>query len=52
MVNVPGADVQNVAPPTLALLALATAQLGGALLLRGAARGGYSGQGRGWPWSR
>ncbi len=35
MVTVPGADVQNSSPPTLALLSLATAQLGLALLLRG-----------------
>jgi len=35
MVNVPGEDVQNTAPPTLALLALATTQLGSVLLLRG-----------------
>lgn len=34
MVNVPGEPVQNAAPPTLALLALACAQLGAALLLR------------------
>lgn len=34
MVTVPGADVQNPSPPTLALVALATAQLGLALLLR------------------
>jgi hypothetical protein len=34
MVNVPGESVQNAAPPTVALLALATAQLGLALLLR------------------
>lgn len=34
MVTVPGADLQNSAPPTLALIALATAQLGLALLLR------------------
>lgn len=35
MINVPGAQVHNVSPPTLALLALATAQLGLALLLKG-----------------
>lgn len=34
MVSIPGAAVQNSAPPSLALLALATAQLGLALLLR------------------
>jgi hypothetical protein len=34
MVTVPGAEVQNSSPPTLALLALACAQLGLALLLR------------------
>lgn len=34
MVNVPGQAVQNVSPPTLALLALAATQLGLALLLR------------------
>lgn len=33
MINVPGAEVHNVSPPTLALLALATAQLGVALVL-------------------
>ncbi|MDT0164893.1 acyltransferase [Actinotalea sp. AC32] len=36
MVNVPGAPVQNASPPNLALLALAAAQLGLALLARGA----------------
>jgi hypothetical protein len=34
MVTVPGAAIQNPSPPTLALVALATAQLGLALLLR------------------
>jgi hypothetical protein len=34
MVSVPGAPVQNSSPPTLALIALATAQLGLVLLLR------------------
>src|SRR5690606_15181201 len=34
MVTVPGAPVQNSSPPTLALVALAVAQLGLALLLR------------------
>jgi hypothetical protein len=34
MVGVPGEDVQNTAPPTLALLALAVAQIGVALSLR------------------
>jgi fucose 4-O-acetylase-like acetyltransferase len=34
MVTVPGAEIQNPSPPTLALVALATAQLGLALLLR------------------
>jgi hypothetical protein len=34
MVTVPGADVQNSSPPTLALVALAATQLGLALLLR------------------
>jgi peptidoglycan/LPS O-acetylase OafA/YrhL len=34
MVTVPGADVQNSSPPTLALVALATTQLGLALLVR------------------
>lgn len=34
MVNVPGEELQNTSPPTLALLALATTQLGVALLLR------------------
>lgn len=34
MVTVPGAAVQNSSPPTLALVALATAQLGLALLVR------------------
>ena len=34
MVSVPGAAVQNPSPPSLALVALATAQLGLALLLR------------------
>jgi fucose 4-O-acetylase-like acetyltransferase len=33
MVNVPGEEVQNAGPPTLALLALATTQLGLAMLL-------------------
>lgn len=33
MVDVPGEEIQNVAPPSLALLALATVQLGVALLL-------------------
>lgn len=36
MVDVPGAALRNLAPPTLALLALATAQLGLVLLLRDA----------------
>lgn len=35
LVSVPGAQVQNSSPPSLALLALATAQLGVALLTRG-----------------
>src|SRR5699024_10769856 len=35
MINVPGHDVHNVSSPSLALLALATAQLGLALLLSG-----------------
>lgn len=34
LVSVPGAPVQNSSPPSLALLALATAQLGAALLTR------------------
>jgi fucose 4-O-acetylase-like acetyltransferase len=37
MVTVPGAAMQNSSPPSLALVALATAQLGLALLLRGPA---------------
>ncbi|MGQ5264086.1 acyltransferase family protein [Micromonospora sp. ZYX-F-536] len=37
MLNVPGARLDNAAPPSLALLALATAQLGLILLLRGPA---------------
>ncbi|MBD0421790.1 acyltransferase family protein [Streptomyces sp. TRM S81-3] len=36
MVDVPGTSFRNLSPPTLALLALATAQLGLALLLRDA----------------
>lgn len=35
LVSVPGAPMQNSAPPSLALMALATAQLGAALLTRG-----------------
>jgi peptidoglycan/LPS O-acetylase OafA/YrhL len=38
MVDVPGTSFRNLSPPTLALLALATAQLGLVLLLRDAAR--------------
>ncbi|PWI05955.1 acyltransferase [Streptomyces sp. NWU339] len=36
MVDIPGAPLRNLSPPTLALLALGTAQLGLALLLRNA----------------
>lgn len=36
MINVPGAEIHNVSPPTLALLALAVVQLGLALLLNAA----------------
>src|SRR5690606_4134786 len=39
MVTVPGAPVQNSSPPTLALVALAVAQLGLALLLRDRSQG-------------